>query len=196
MQLSEARNEAPRVAPILYRVETELLVRAGEDEQALEVINDALKESPDDTELLFSRALILEGMDRVDEMEADLRQVLKLDERHFSAMNALGYTFADRNIRLKEAKALVQQALELAPNEPAILDSMGWVFFRLGDYENALAFLRRAYNLLPDPEVAAHLGEVLWVMGERLAAQRTWDEALQRDPGNEIIEQTRQRLAN
>ena len=111
-----------------------------------------------------------------------------------TALNALGYTLADRTTRYDEAKALVARALELQPDEPAILDSMGWVLFRTGQYEESVSYLRRAYAEFPDPEVAAHLGEVLWVQGDTESAMAVWQAALARDPAHPVLLETIQRL--
>src|SRR5690606_2086952 len=115
-------------------------------------------------------------------VEADLRAILAMDPDNASALNALGYSLTNHSDRYEEAQRLIERALELAPNDAAIIDSLGWVLYRRGQHERALAELRRAATLLPDPEVAAHLGEVLWVMGEREQARAVWAEALERFP--------------
>jgi Flp pilus assembly protein TadD len=113
---------------------------------------------------------------------------------HAHAYNALGYSFAERNLRLPEARKLIEKALELAPEDFFIIDSMGWVQYREGDLKGAAATLRRAYNGRPDAEIGAHLGEVLWMLGEREEARRVWDEALKSGPDNETLQKTLQRL--
>ena len=110
------------------------------------------------------------------------------------AHNALGYSLADRNVRLAEARTLIETALKLSPDDPYIIDSMGWVFFRMGDGGKALDFLQRAYRLKRDAEIAAHLGEVLWNQGRRDEAQRIWDDALKASPDNEVLQGTVKRL--
>ncbi len=127
-------------------------------------------------------------------MEKDLRIILAADPNNAAALNALGYTLADRTTRYAEAMELVSRALELQPNEPAILDSMGWVLFRTGRYDESVQYLSRAYGNFPDPEVAAHLGEVLWVKGDKDGAMDVWQGALLRDPGHPILLDTLDRL--
>ena len=127
----------------------------------------ANKAFPDDADLLYEQAMIDEKLDRVDEMERLLRRVIELKPDHQHAYNALGYSLAERNIRLPEARTLIQKALELSPGEPFITDSLGWVEYRLGNRDEAIRLLRDAYQARPDPEIAAHLGEVLWVAGQR-----------------------------
>jgi Flp pilus assembly protein TadD len=128
-------------------------------------------------------------------LEANLRRLIALQPDHAHAHNALGYTLADRNQRLPEARTLIETAHKLAPNDPFILDSLGWVLYRLGDNEAALGHLRRAYEMRPDGEIAAHLGEVLWAMGRRDEAQKIWAEALRAQPKNEALQGTIKRLA-
>ena len=127
-------------------------------------------------------------------MERDLRRLLEDDPENVDALNALGYTLADRNERLDEAFALVSRALKLRPDSPAILDSMGWVLYRQGDLERAATYLRRALQLNQDDEIAAHLGEVLWVSGERADAQAVWREALVHAPDSDKIREVLERL--
>ena len=123
-----------------------------------------------------------------------LRQVLLLEPDNASALNALGYTLADRNERLDEALAMIERAAQLSPDDPAITDSLGWVHFRLGNLDLAEQYLRQAYAALPDQEVAAHLGEVLWHQGKRQEARRIWNQALEKDSDSPLVRSTRQRL--
>jgi Flp pilus assembly protein TadD len=127
-------------------------------------------------------------------MEALLRQVMALKPDHAHAYNALGYSLADRNLRLAEAKTLIERALQLSPGDPFITDSLGWVEFRLGNRDEALRLLRQAYNARPDAEIGAHLGEVLWALGQRDEARRIWAEASSRDSGNDVLRETMVRL--
>jgi tetratricopeptide (TPR) repeat protein len=120
-------------------------------------------------------------------LEQDLKIVIEQDPKHADALNALGYTLADQTGRYQEALGYIQRALVLKPDSPAILDSMGWVQYRLGHPREALPYLKRAMELLPDAEIAAHLGEVLWAIGEQERARRIWREALNKDPGSEYI---------
>jgi Flp pilus assembly protein TadD len=138
--------------------------------------------------------MIAEKLERMGEMEKLLRRVMELKPEHYHAYNALGYSLAERSLRLSEAKTLIAKALEYAPNEPFIVDSLGWVEYRLGNHAEALRLLRQAYKARPDAEIAAHLGEVLWVSGEREEARRVWAEGRTRDPKNEALQETTRRL--
>jgi Flp pilus assembly protein TadD len=131
---------------------------------------------------------------RLDVTESHLRKVIAKKPDHAHAYNALGYSLADKNVRLEEAQALIEKALQLAPEDPFILDSMGWVLFRRGDPQGALQYLKRAFGVRPDPEIAAHLGEVMWVLGQREDAMRVWREASSQFPGNAPLTQTIQRF--
>jgi Flp pilus assembly protein TadD len=138
--------------------------------------------------------MMAEKLSRIDEMERVLRQVIELKPEHHHAYNALGYSLADRGQRLPEARSLIKKALDLAPGDPFITDSLGWVEFRLGNREEALRLLRQAYGSRPDPEIAAHLGEVLWASGARDEARRIWREGRERDTANEVLRETLARL--
>lgn len=188
------RQANPGYGTQLWGLEAELLTQAGQDDEALAVFNRALEEVPDNMPLRYARAMLHEQRDELDEMERDLRTILATDPDNATALNALGYTLADRSQRYDEALQLISRALELRPDEPAILDSMGWVLYRTGRYDEALEYLNRAYAEFPDPEVAAHLGEVLWVRGERDAAREIWLEALERDPAHPVLIGTLERL--
>jgi tetratricopeptide (TPR) repeat protein len=138
-------------------------------------------------DLLYDRAMVAEKLDRLDAMESDLRRVIELKPDHAHAYNALGYTFAERNQRLGEAYELVQKALAIAPNDAFIQDSLGWVQFRLGRLDEALKTLKGAYQLRRDPEIAAHLGEILWAGGNRDEALKILRASLVENPGNEML---------
>jgi Flp pilus assembly protein TadD len=139
--------------------------------------------------------MIAEKLDRVDVMERNLRKVMEIQPEHAHAYNALGYTFADRNQRLPEARKLIEKALELAPQDGYIIDSLGWVLFRMGHTREAVVQLRRAFELRPEAEVGAHLGEVLWVDGQRDEARKIWTDLLKESPVNETLHGTVKRLA-
>ena len=128
-----------------------------------------------------------EKVDRIDVLESNLRKVIQLKPDYAHAYNALGYTLADRNTRLSEAYTLIEQALKLAPEDPFIMDSMGWVLFRMNQNDAALTFLKRAFEIRPDAEIAAHLGEVLWAMGRHDEAKKVWASALKESPANELL---------
>jgi tetratricopeptide (TPR) repeat protein len=154
----------------------------------------AVERFPEDTDLIYEQAMMNEKLGRFDEMETQLRKVITLKPDHHHAYNALGYSFADRNVRLPEAKQLIEQALKLAPGEPFIVDSLGWVEFRLGHLPEAAKLLRQAYAARPDTEIAAHLGEVLWLSSAQEEARKVFAEAAQRDPDNEALRETLGRL--
>ena len=158
------------------------------------VLAQANQQFADDADLLYEQSMTAEKLNRIDDMEKLLRRVIALKPDHHHAYNALGYSLADRNVRLPEAKSLIQKALSLSPGEPFITDSLGWVEFRLGNREEALRLLRGAYKSRPDPEIAAHLGEVLWSLGQKDEARRVWREGKQRDNANDVLRETLGRL--
>lgn len=190
----EQREKNPSRREQLYSLEAELLSVAGEANSALSLLNEALGTYPDASALRYSRAMLLEQRDDLEGVERDLRRILESEPDNTTALNALGYILANRTERYAEALELVTRALALQPNEPAILDSMGWVLFRSGRSEEALEFLTRAYADFPDPEVAAHLGEVLWSHGKTEAAIAVWQGAAIKDPEHKILRDTLDRL--
>lgn len=173
----------------LIQAEAQLLRQMQQYQQSYDVLRDALKERPDQPALLYDAALAAEKVDRLDDAESQLRKLIKLEPDSAQAYNALGYTLADRTDRYDEARRYIAKALALAPNDPFILDSMGWVEYRLGNLDEALGYLRRAYDMQSDPEIAAHLGEVLWVSGARQEAQRIWTNSADKYPDNETLQQ-------
>jgi len=184
LQTVPAENDEQRLR--LVRAEAELLTEAGQYEQAM-VIYDRLLQDSDDAELLYARAMLAEKMGKLDLLERDLRHLLELDPNNAQALNALGYTLADRTTRYQEAHDLIKKALELSPNDFYILDSMGWVLYRLGRWDEAVDFLKRAHTMRKDPEVAAHLGEVLWVKGDKAEARAIWKAALKTAPDDKTL---------
>lgn len=192
--LQEIPADSPEAARGKLMAEAGLLREARRWDQADEVLRRAEELFPTDVDVLYERAMLAEKRQRYDEMETLLRRVIQLQPKHHHAYNALGYTLADRNMRLPEAQALIRHALELAPGEPYLLDSLGWVAFRMGRLQEALDALQAAYASRPDPEIGAHLGEVLWALGRREDAQRIWREVQQRDAANEVLKETLQRL--
>ena len=148
----------------------------------------------DDIDLLYEQAMMAEKIDRMDDMERLLRRVIELKPDHGHAHNALGYSLADRGQRLPEARELIQRALELRPGDPFITDSLGWVEFRLGNRDESLRLLRSAWAARPDTEIGAHLGEVLWSLGQQDEARAIWRQARGRDADNEVLRETLQRL--
>ncbi|HEY9106176.1 MAG TPA: tetratricopeptide repeat protein [Roseateles sp.] len=161
---------------------------------AFTALKAAAERFQDDTDLIYEQAMMSEKLGRVDEMEALLRRVIALKPDHHHAYNALGYSLADRNVRLPEAKELIERALKLAPGESFIVDSLGWVEYRLGNLPEAARLLRQAYAGRPDAEIAVHLGEVLWVSGAQDEARKLFTEAAQREPDNEALRETLGRL--
>ena len=177
--------------PEYYAVFIELQARIYRQTESFgeyfEVLDNALLTMPDEPSLLYSSAIAAETIDRFDIFEERLRRLMELQPNNPQVYNALGYTLADSTDRYEEAKTLLSRALELAPDDPTIIDSMGWVEFKLEDYETSLALLERAYQLERHPEIAAHLGEVLWVLGREVDAKSIWSEALSVHPGNEVL---------
>jgi tetratricopeptide (TPR) repeat protein len=178
----------------LTLLESELRVEAEDLAGAQRLLDRALAETPAEPGLLYARSMVSEKRGDIAAMERDLRAMLRLDPDSALAMNALGYSLANLTDRLAEALALIQQALALKPDDPAIIDSMGWVQYRLGHIEEALGYLRQAFEKYPDHEVAAHLGEVLWVSGEREEARAIWDKGLESKPDSRLIHDTMRRL--
>lgn len=193
-RLAQLRVVAPDRAVDLYLAEAELLRKHGTPEEVRQLYDAATKAHPDNVELLYSRALLAAEQGRVADAEAGFKRVLQKEPDHADALNALGYTLADLTDRHKEALGYITRALQLKPDSPAFLDSMGWVQYRMGNYAVALDYLRRAFARLKDGEVAAHLGEVLWVTGEREEAQRVWKEGQEKDPDNAVLRATLQRF--
>ena len=192
--LQSLRVELQKHSVQLFLIEAELVRDHGPQDQVMPVYDKALRAHPKNDELLYARGLYAAEIGRLDILERDLRKIIESDPDHADALNALGYTLADQSDRYSEAYHLISRALELKPDSAAILDSMGWLQFRLGNYEQALEYLNRAYGLLPDAEIAAHLGEVLWVIGERARAQRVWEEMLEKIPDSRHIKETMRRL--
>ncbi|MBK7354374.1 MAG: tetratricopeptide repeat protein [Nitrosomonas sp.] len=178
----------------LILAEAQLLREAGKHREAFGLLDKKLDSHPDQPELLYDRALAADKIDRFDIVEKDLRRLIELKPDNAHAYNALGYSLAERGIRLAEALALIQKAVELSPEDPYIMDSLGWVYFRMGKIQEGLNYLNLAFSSRPDPEIAAHLGEVLWVQGERENAEKIWRSALEIDPDNETLLDTMKRL--
>ena len=185
--LQRLRDEHADNAVALFLIEGEILKGVGLDQDAMAVYDGALMLHPGNADLLYARALHAARMDRLDILERDLSAVLAQDPQNAEALNALGYTLADRTDRLAEALGYIRRALELKPDEPAILDSMGWVQYRLGHLQEALKYLKRAVERTRDGEIAAHLGEVLWALGERDEAWKVWEGALAEFPDHAYL---------
>lgn len=187
----EVQNEEQRFQ--LVRAEGEILTQHNRYEEAMAVYDRALEASYD-MELLYTRAMLAEKLDRFDVLETDLQTIIEREPDNAQALNALGYTLADRTDRYDEAYEFVRRALILNPEDFYILDSMGWVLYRLGRLNEAVEYLTKAREIKDDPEVAAHLGEVLWVMGDKQAARDIWDSALKDTPDDQRLLDVIQRL--
>ncbi|MBI5259283.1 MAG: tetratricopeptide repeat protein [Burkholderiales bacterium] len=184
----------PEDARAKLLAEAQVLRESKRWRDAASLLSDGNKRFPDDVDLLYEQAMAEEKVERFAEMERLLRRVMDLNPKHPHAPNALGYSLADRNLRLPEARDLIRRALDLSPGDPFITDSLGWVEFRLGNRDEAARLLREAYRSRPDTEIAAHLGEVLWAMGQRDEARRIWQDARGRDADNEVLRETLVRL--
>ena len=178
----------------LLLVEADILLQSDQPEAALALYEQGLAEFPEEPDLLYGRSLAYEQLGQVDAAIADLRAMVEQDADDARALNALGYILTNHSQRYEEARGYIARALALRPNDPAVIDSMGWVEFRLGNLDAAAELLRRAYARLKDPEIAAHLGEVLWQMGEREEARQVWGTALSQHPEHGTLQETMTRL--
>lgn len=192
--LAQARDEQPDYAIQLYLMEIEALSAQQQLEPAWQLAEQALQQFPDDLNLLYTRAILAEKRGDLTQLERDLRFIIEREPDNAMALNALGYTLADRTDRYAEAHTLIDQAYQLNPDDPAVLDSLGWVNYRLGKLQEAESYLRKALARFPDHEVAAHLGEVLWVSGQQKEARSIWADALKTEPNSEILRDTMKRL--
>ena len=193
-QLSTLTPADPVDQAQIFQTDAQLLRDAGDTRAAYTVLENAVKRFPDNPDLLYDFALIAEKVGQVELMEKALRQVMIAAPDNQHAYNALGYSLAERNVRLPEALALIEQAMKMAPGDPFIMDSLGWVQFRMGNLSEAESLLRQAYAVRPDPEIAVHLGEVLFVKGDTAGAQKVWQEAKSKDPKNDALKSTLARL--
>jgi len=200
-KMPEARKliqSLPERTPADVRLKTTAEVALLRDHKqyqpAYDLLAQAVAKNPKDADLLYDQAMMAEKLKDFADMEKLLRQVMAVKPDYHHAYNALGFSFAERNVRLPEAKQLIQKALEFAPGDPFITDSLGWVEFRLGNRAEALRILQGAYKERPDPEIAAHLGEVLWTLGERAQAEKVWREGMLLNNDNETLLETIKRL--
>lgn len=199
--LKEAREHLQKLpaandqqAAHLILAEAQILRRSKAYQEVYDLLNEGLKKLPDYPELLYDRALAADKLGKFKILEQDLRKLIKLKPDNAHAYNALGYSFAERGIELPEALKLIRKAVELAPEDPYIMDSLGWVYYRMGNLAEGLNYLNLAFTARPDAEIAAHLGEVLWVQGAKDDAINIWRSALEKEPDNEILLETLQRL--
>lgn len=184
----------PEDARAKLMAEAAVLREAKRWKDAFDLLGSAAKRFIDDADLLYEQAMVAEKLDRLDDMERLLRRVIEIKPDNAHAHNALGYSLADRKLRLPEARQLVQRALELSPGDPFITDSLGWIEFRMGNRDEAVRLLRLAYSARPDTEIGAHLGEVLWALSQRDEARRVWRESKGRDASNLVLRETLARL--
>lgn len=194
LYLQELRSADPEQSVSLFQVESNLLVRANQPGAAISVLTAGLIQHPNDIQLLYARSMVAETQDDFSQAEHDLRAIIEQDADNAMALNALGYTMLLHTDRHVEAHQLIRRAYQLDPEDPAIIDSLGWVLFRLGDTQQALHYLQDALARAPDPEIASHLGEVQWSLGDRDAALETWRRGLQQAPGHRAIIDTMRRL--
>lgn len=192
-RLASARVEFPKERLRLFLIEAEMLIKLRQTETAFDLLSDAIRQMPDQPELLYTRGLLGEQLKRLDVMEADLKALLEKNPEDAAALNALGFSLTVHYPdRLDEAEGYIRRALAKRPGDPAILDSYGWVLFRKGKVQDALAPLKKAYGLFADPEIAAHLGEVLWVMGRKAEARQIWLDAWKRDAQQQDMQRIHQ----
>lgn len=192
--LTMLRQQRPDRAVDFYLYEASFLREQEMDQEAMELYGDALERYPRSFELRYARAMLAESMDDLELVEQDLRAILEADPDNSAALNALGYTLTDRTDRHEEALVLIERALELKPGDPYYLDSLGWVYYRLGDLDKAERYLRQAHAIQPDAEFGAHLGEVLWKQGKQQEAREVWNDALEKDADNKVLQETVRRL--
>lgn len=185
--LQELRQRNPGLSLPLFLAEGELLHQYRRFEAAYDLFSEALSQYEDERRLLYGRALAAEQLGRLEQAERDLRRILAESPDDANALNALGYMLTIRTQRYREAKDLIERALALEPDNAAIIDSMGWVHYKLGNFEEAEAYLERAYELQADPEIAAHLGELYWTIGRRQKAREVWEAGLDAFPGSEVL---------
>lgn len=185
--LQQAATDYPSQRNALIQSEAQLLRDAKRYRESLDLLEPLLKKNPDQPDLLYDAAMVADRLGNYELMEERLRRLIRLQPDNANAYNALGYSFAERNTNLDEARSLVARALALAPGDPFIIDSMAWVLYRQGDQEGALVQLRKAYGLRQDPEIAAHLGEVLWALGRQEEARSLLRQALAQFPDNEVL---------
>lgn len=195
-QLHQLADQYPDESTKLHAAEGSLLVDAGQPKKALTVYDKALKDAPDDSDLLYARALVYEKLGRIDDAEADLKHILSQDADNPEALNALGYMLTNHGTDYARAERYIRKSLKADPDNPAVLDSLGWVEYKRGHLASARKHLEKAYKGSADPEIAAHLGEVRWQQGDHDAARKIWHKAQAEHPGNAVLKQTIKRLTS
>jgi len=186
LKLVAATSDNQRVQ--LVMIESQFLREAKQYAESFKVLSRGLEKFPDQPELLYQSALIADNLKKTDTFEQLIRKLIKIEPDNAHAYNALGYSLLERNVRIPEAMELVGKAFKLAPDDAAITDSMGWGYYRLGQYDKSVELLSRAYQSNPDPEIAAHLGEVLWVKGDQEGARKIWSESVKNNPKNDALQ--------
>lgn len=194
--IQRLRQTNPGRSEALWMIEINLLLEQGQQQQAAEAIDRALLQHPDNIQIRYARAMMMDSQGNTAEAVQDLEQIVRDDADNAVALNALGYILTIRTERLFEARQLIGRALELAPENPAILDSMGWLLYREGKLQQALDYLSRAWAAFPDPEVAAHYGEVLWMTGADEQARIIWEQGLKQDPQHDVLLETIERVGS
>ncbi|MED5312176.1 MAG: tetratricopeptide repeat protein [Pseudomonadota bacterium] len=192
--LSQLSRGQPRLEILFHTIESGALIQAGHADRARDLLDRALNKYPNEADLLFARVLLFDSLGNKEGSEQDLKQIIRIRPEDSRALNHLGYMLADQTERYQEALELIERAIAISPDDPAIIDSLGWAQFKLGRYEEALTNLRRAYAVFPDAEVASHVGEVLWMMGREQEAVEIWRGALQNQPDSDLIKEVVHRL--
>ena len=185
--LDEVDELAPEQQILVIQTESNMLSMAKRNQESFDLLDKAASTWPDSAEIVYDHAMAAERVGKYDIMETELRKLIKAKPDFAAAYNALGYSFADRNVKLPEAQTLLETAVKLAPDDHYMLDSLGWVHYRLGNLDKAAEFLRKAYAVQADPEIAAHLGEVLWKQGKLEEAKKLWASALKDFPENDVL---------
>ncbi|MEX0964912.1 MAG: tetratricopeptide repeat protein, partial [Pseudohongiellaceae bacterium] len=192
--LNRMSRGQPRLEVLFTTIESSLLLQQGYNDRAEQLLNTALNKFPNETDLLFARVLYYDSQGDQAGSERDLRQIIRMQPEDSRALNHLGYMLADQTTRFEEALELIERAIAISPDDPAIIDSLGWALYKVGRYEEALVQMRRAYAAFRDDEVASHLGEVLWALERYDEAMRVWQDALEDEPGSELIIEAMERL--
>jgi len=192
--LRERASVLPQYSGQLRRIEADILIKADRVDEAFDTVSTALEHSPEDIDLIYTRAMLAERLGNLALLESDLRFLISLQPDHAEALNALGYSLANKTERYAEAEPLIEKALSLQPDNPAIIDSLGWLYFREGKINDAGPLLQDAWQRMKDHEIAAHLGEWYWTTGDEEAALDIWRQGLEMDPSSDIIDETLNRL--
>lgn len=192
--LNQLSRGQPRLEVLFNTVESSVLIQEGHAPKAKQLLNTALNKFPNETDLLFARVLYYDSVADQEGAERDLRQIIRLLPENSRALNHLGYMLANQTERYQEALELIERAIAVSHDDPAIIDSLGWALYKLGRHEEALVQMRRAFAAFPDDEVASHLGEVLWALGRKEEALRVWQDALEVEPESHIIKEAMERL--